>query len=260
MYLPNQQYADDSVDVMNPDLLRIHSIETLGTHDGPGIRMVVFAQGCQFRCLYCQNPDSIDLHGGSFIAIDELVEKALHQKAYFGEKGGVTVSGGEPLLQREKLIHFFDRLHENGINTCLDSNGRVLDSKTEQLLERTDLLLLDVKHINKEWHQKLTGVKNKTTLRLAEYRESTGKPMWLRYVLVPGWSDQEEYLHEWGKRFTSYKTIERVEIIPFHQMGKHKWELLGEEYKLADTLPPTKEEKDKALEIFKLYFNNVIVK
>lgn len=260
MYLPNQQYADDSIDVMNPDLLRIHSIETLGTHDGPGIRMVVFAQGCQFRCLYCQNPDSIDLHGGSFIAIDELVEKALHQKAYFGEKGGVTVSGGEPLLQREKLIHFFDRLHENGINTCLDSNGRVLDSKTEQLLERTDLLLLDVKHINKEWHQKLTGVKNKTTLRLAEYRENTGKPMWLRYVLVPGWSDQEEYLHEWGKRFTSYKTIERVEIIPFHQMGKHKWELLGEEYKLADTLPPTVEEKNKALEIFKLYFNNVIVK
>ena len=260
MYLPNQEYAADSIDVKNLEVLRIHSIETLGTHDGPGIRMVVFVQGCQFRCLYCQNPDTIDIHGGAIVAIDELVEKALHQKSYFGQKGGVTVSGGEPLLQREKLIHFFDRLHENGINTCLDSNGRVLDDKTKQLLEKTDLLLLDVKHINKEWHQKLTSVKNKTTVRLAEYRESTGKPMWLRYVLVPGWSDQEEYLHEWGQRFASYKTVERVEIIPFHQMGKHKWELLGQEYKLADTLPPTSEQKNKALEIFKLYFKNVVLK
>ncbi|MDR6844397.1 pyruvate formate-lyase-activating protein [Flavobacterium granuli] len=260
MYFPQQEYIDDSIDAHNPDLLRIHSLETLGTHDGPGIRMVVFAQGCQFRCLYCQNPDTLDIHGGSFVPIEELVEKALNQKTYFGKKGGVTVSGGEPLLQREKLITFFDRLHENGINTCLDSNGRVLDSKTEQLLERTDLLLLDVKHINKEWHKKLTGLKNKTTLRVAEYRESTGKPMWLRYVLVPGWSDQEEYLHEWGQHFTSYKTVERVEIIPFHQLGKHKWELLGLEYQLADTVPHTKEEINKAAEIFKLYFKNVKIK
>ena len=260
MYFPQQEYIDDSIDAHNPDLLRIHSLETLGTHDGPGIRMVVFAQGCQFRCLYCQNPDTLDIHGGKFVPIEELVEKALHQKSYFGTKGGVTVSGGEPLLQREKLITFFDRLHENGINTCLDSNGRVLDSKTEQLLERTDLLLLDVKHINKEWHKKLTGLKNKTTLRVAEYRESTGKPMWLRYVLVPGWSDQEEYLHEWGQHFTSYKTVEKVEIIPFHQLGKHKWELLGLEYQLADTVPHTKEEVNKAAEIFKLYFKNVKIK
>lgn len=260
MYFPKQEYLDDSIDAHNPELLRIHSLETLGTHDGPGIRMVVFAQGCQFRCLYCQNPDTLDIHAGSFVPIEELVEKALHQKSYFGNKGGVTVSGGEPLLQREKLITFFDRLHENGINTCLDSNGRVLDSKTEQLLERTDLLLLDVKHINKEWHKKLTGLKNKTTLRVAEYRESTGKPMWLRYVLVPGWSDQEEYLHEWGQHFTSYKTVERVEIIPFHQLGKHKWEMLGLEYQLSDTVPHTKEEVNKAAEIFKLYFKNVKIK
>lgn len=259
MYFP-QQHIDDSLDAHNPDLLRIHSIETFGTHDGPGIRMVVFVQGCQFRCLYCQNPDTLDIHGGTFIPIEELIEKALHQKSYFGKNGGVTVSGGEPLLQRDKLIHFFDRLHENGIHTCLDSNGRVLDSKTELLLEKTDLLLLDVKHINKEWHKKLTGVKNKTTIRLAEYRESTGKPMWLRYVLVPGWSDQEEYLHEWGKYFTSYKTIEKVEIIPFHQMGKSKWELLGLEYQLADTVPHTAEEVNKAAEIFKLYFKNVKIK
>ena len=157
MYFPEQ--PNHLLNDTDFDSLRIHSLETFGTHDGPGIRMVVFVQGCQFRCLYCQNPDSIDIHGGSLVSIDELVTKALKQKSYFGKQGGVTVSGGEPLLQRTKLIDFFDRLHEQGINTCLDSNGRVLDTHTKELLERTDLLLLDVKHINPEWHKKLTGLK-----------------------------------------------------------------------------------------------------
>lgn len=260
MYFPKQTIQDDSIDATDASILRIHSLETFGTHDGPGIRMVIFVQGCQFRCLYCQNPDTLDINGGTLVTLDELIEKALHQKSYFSKKGGVTVSGGEPLLQRDKLIPFFDRLHEKGIHTCLDSNGRVLDAKTELLLDKTDLLLLDVKHINKEWHKKLTGLKNKTTLRVAEYRESTGKPMWLRYVLVPGWTDQEEYLHEWGQHFTNYKTVERVEIIPFHQLGKHKWEIMGLEYPLADTLPPTKEEIEKAATIFRQYFQNVKIK
>ena len=258
MYFPEQpnHLLNDS----DFDSLRIHSLETFGTHDGPGIRMVVFVQGCQFRCLYCQNPDSIDVHGGSLVTIDELVTKALKQKAYFGKQGGVTVSGGEPLLQRAKLIAFFDRLHEQGINTCLDSNGRVLDSQTKELLERTDLLMLDVKHINEEWHKKLTGLNNKTTLELAEYRESTGKPMWLRYVLVPGWTDQDEYLHEWANHFSGYKTVERVEIIPFHQLGKHKWELMNMEYELADTHSPTRESLEKVKAIFEVYLKNVKIK
>lgn len=150
-------------------------------------------------------------------------------------------------------------MHEKGINTCLDSNGRVLDSQTKSLLERTDILLLDVKHINKEWHKKLTGLKNETTLKIAEYRESTGKPMWLRYVLVPGWTDQEEYLREWGQHFTDYKTVERVEIIPFHQLGKHKWELLQLDYAFAEIKAPTTAEIEKAATIFKQYFNPDIV-
>lgn len=258
MYFPEQ--PNHLLNDTDFDSLRIHSLETFGTHDGPGIRMVVFVQGCQFRCLYCQNPDSIDIHGGSLVTIDELVAKAVKQKSYFGKKGGVTVSGGEPLLQRKKLITFFDRLHTLGINTCLDSNGRVLDSQTKELLERTDLLLLDVKHINEEWHKKLTGLNNSTTLKIAEHRESTGKPMWLRYVLVPGWTDQEEYLHEWAKYFADYKTIERVEIIPFHQMGKHKWELLNMEYALAETASPTPESLEKVKAIFSLYLENVKVK
>ena len=260
MYFPEQPNHDEFLNASDLELLRIHSLETFGTHDGPGIRMVIFVQGCQFRCLYCQNPDTVDINGGTLVTIDELVKKALKQKMYFSKKGGVTVSGGEPLLQRSKLIPLFSRLQENGIHTCLDTNGRVLDDQTKALLDKTDLLLLDVKHINPEWHKKLTGLKNKTTLKIAEYRESTGKPMWLRYVFVPGWTDQEEYLHQWGQHFSEYKTIEKVEIIPFHQLGKHKWELLELDYALADTLPPTAAELEKAAAIFKLYFNKVKIK
>ena len=259
MYFPEQ----DNHHILNDsdiDILRIHSLETFGTHDGPGIRMVVFVQGCQFRCLYCQNPDSIDIYGGTLVAIDELVSKALKQKTYFGKVGGVTVSGGEPLLQRAKLIHFFDRLHEHGVNTCLDSNGRVLDENTKELLERTDLLLLDVKHINEKWHKKLTSLNNSTTLKIAEYREKSGKPMWLRYVLVPGLTDQEEYLHQWAQHFSSYKTIEKVEIIPFHQMGKHKWEQMGLTYSLSEVEPPSQENCEKAKTIFSKYLKNVVIK
>lgn len=260
MYFPQQDDHDALLNSSDANSLRIHSLETFGTHDGPGIRMVVFVQGCQFRCLYCQNPDSIDIHGGKMVSIDELVAKAVKQKSYFGKNGGVTVSGGEPLLQRAKLIFFFKQLHQNGINTCLDSNGRVLDSDAKELLEHTDLLLLDVKHINQDWHKKLTSVNNHTTLEIAEYRESTGKPMWLRYVLVPGWTDQEEYLREWAKHFSDYKTIQRVEIIPFHQMGKHKWELMGLNYSLSDVTPPTAEVCEKAKAIFSEYLVNVVIK
>lgn len=260
MYFPEQDNHDILLNDSDIDILRIHSLETFGTHDGPGIRMIVFVQGCQFRCLYCQNPDSIDIHGGTLVTIDELVSKALKQKGYFGKLGGVTVSGGEPLLQRAKLVHFFDRLHEHGINTCLDSNGRVLDDHTKELLERTDLLLLDVKHINPEWHKKLTSLNNTTTLKIAEYRESTGKPMWLRYVLVPGWTDQEEYLLEWAQHFSEYKHIEKVEIIPFHQMGKHKWDSMGLKYALSELESPSAEVCEKAKAIFSRYLNNVVVK
>ena len=242
-----------------PDCLRIHSIETFGTHDGPGIRMVVFAQGCQFRCLYCANPDTWDIYGGTFKSIEEIVQLAIHQKPYFGENGGVTISGGEPTLQRNKLLTLFKRLHEEGINTALDSNGRLLNHEVEALLEETDLLLLDIKHINDDWHHKLTGVSNSSVLKVAEYRESTGKPMWLRYVLVPGWSDQEAYLHELGKHFKHYKTIEKIEIQPYHLLGVHKWEALKMEYLLKDVPSPSREIINQTEAIFKKYFKEVTV-
>ncbi|MFY7651526.1 MAG: pyruvate formate-lyase-activating protein [Chitinophagaceae bacterium] len=244
---------------VEPNQLRIHSIETFGTHDGPGIRMVVFTQGCQFRCLYCANPDTWDVKGGQVKYIDEIVNMAVAQKAYFGKKGGVTVSGGEPTLQAKKLHSLFKELHNKGINTALDSNGRLLNDDVKSLLEETDYLLLDVKHINDEWHHKLTGLSNSSVLKVAEYRESTGKTMWLRYVLVPGWTDQENYMHELGAYFKAYKTIEKIEIQPYHRLGTHKWEALGMEYALTDVPPPNASIINKAVEIFSEYFKEVQV-
>ena len=259
-YFPLQDIEAAKLNENDPQHLRIHSLETFGTHDGPGIRMVVFAQGCQFRCLYCHNPDSLDVHGGTLVEIDELVKRAVRQKNYFGAEGGVTVSGGEPLLQRSKLTTFFKLLHQQGINTCLDSNGRLNTPEVHELLEHTDLLMLDVKHINDEWHQKLTGQSNHTTLEVAAYREASQKRMWLRYVLVPGWTDQDQYLEEWCKHFTGYKTVDRVEIIPFHQLGLHKWALLNMDYPLKDTPIPTDELKQKTKALFDRYFDNVVLK
>ena len=240
-------------------VLKVHSMETFGTHDGPGVRMVVFVQGCQFRCLYCANPDTIPLEGGQEMSIDELVKRAERQKPYFGKRGGVTISGGEPLLQRESLIPLFQKLHEKGIHTALDSNGRLLDRKAKTLLEHTDLLLLDVKHIDSAWHKKLTSLPNENVLQVAEYREASAKPMWLRYVLVPGWTDQPEYLHGLGKHFQHYKSIEKIEIQPFHQLGRHKWEALGKKYLLQGVPPAPAETIAMAREIFEEYFKEVKV-
>ena len=260
MYFPLQDAETAKFNIDDPNHLRIHSLETFGTHDGPGVRMVVFVQGCQFRCVYCQNPDTLDIKGGILVEISELVNRALREKSYFGKSGGVTVSGGEPLLQRSKLCTFFKALHKENIHTCLDSNGRLNDAAVHELLEHTDLLLLDVKHINDKWHHKLTGLSNRNTLDLAAYRESTGKRMWLRYVLVPGWTDQVEYLEEWARHFASYKTVDQVEIIPFHQLGMHKWELMNMDYPLKNTATPSEDIKLTALNIFKNYFKNVMLK
>lgn len=249
----------EKLNLENSAKLRIHSIETFGTHDGPGIRMVVFVQGCQFRCLYCANPDTMDIKGGSLMDIEEIVARAVRQKPYFGKNGGVTVSGGEPLLQRSIVKKLFLRLHEEGIHTTLDSNGRLIDKPAKELLDHTDLLMLDVKHFNNEWHKKLTGLSNTSTFKVAEHREATGKSMWLRYVLVPGWSDQEEYLHQMGEYFKDFKTIEKIEVLPYHQLGVHKWEALGMEYKLKDVDPPTQAKLEKVRNILQIYFKEVSV-
>jgi len=239
--------------------LRVHSIESFGTHDGPGIRLVIFLQGCKLKCLYCHNPDTIETTGGKEYEIEELMEIALKMKPYFGKKGGVTVSGGEPLLQAKELIPFFKRLKKEGIHTNIDTNGRILNKFTKELLdEYADLVMLDIKHMTEEGYEALTGMRNKeTTFNFAAHREASGKNMWLRYVLIPEITSKPELLHAMGEYFKDYKTIDKIEIQPYHKLGIHKWEALGWEYKLKDARENTPEEIEKAVAILKKYFKEI---
>lgn len=240
-------------------MLKIHSIESLGTFDGPGVRLVVFVQGCAFKCLYCANPDTIEFKNGKLTDYKEIVEMAISQKPFFGDLGGVTISGGEPMWQAKELIPLFKELHKQGINTCIDTNGNMQNKYVKELMEHTDLVLLDIKHINNEWHNKITGTDNFNTLEFADYLKSINKRVWLRYVLVPNLSDQKEYLHELGERFKNHQNIEKLEIQPYHKLGVHKYEHLGWEYKLKDYEENTAEQLKEAKSIFEKYFKNVIV-
>lgn len=241
-------------------MLRVHSVETFGTHEGPGIRLVVFLQGCNFRCLYCHNPDTQNSEGGVELLSENIIELLEKQRPYFKKNGGLTVSGGEPLLQREGLIDLFTKARKLGFNVALDTNGSILDGYTKKLMEVTDLVLLDVKHIDPDWHQKVTGASNIGTLKFAKYLKDIKKPVWLRYVLVPGFTDQEEFLHKWGEYFKNYKNIKRVEILPFHTFGFYKYKELGRENPLENTPVPTQDQVQKALDIFKKYFRGVYIR
>ena len=202
----------------------------MGTFDGPGLRLVVFLQGCPFRCLYCANPDTIDVKGGTPTTPEEILQMAISQKAFFGKKGGITFSGGEPTLQAEALIPLFKELKANGIHICLDSNGGIWNEKVEELFSLTDLVLLDIKQF----------------------------PFWLRYVLVPGYSDSEEDTRLLGESLGKYQQIQRVEILPYHRLGVHKYEAMGWDYKLKEVKENTPEQLERAEKLFKEYFTNVI--
>ena len=221
--------------------------------------MVVFLQGCKLKCQYCHNPDTIDTHGGTDYEIETLVERAINMKPYFNKNGGVTVSGGEPMLQAKGLINFFKRLKEEGINTNIDTNGRILNHPVIELLDNyTDLVMLDIKHMTEEGYQKITGQKNKdTAFSFAKYREETGKKMWLRYVLIPEITNTPKLLHALGKHFKDYKTIEKIELQPYHKLGIHKWKALGWEYELKEARENTEEEIAHAVKILMEYFKEV---
>jgi pyruvate formate lyase activating enzyme len=243
-------------------MLNVHSIETFGTHEGPGIRLVVFLQGCAMRCAYCHNPDSQPLqssHAQQF-SVEQILEKLEKEKPYFKDQGGLTVSGGEPTLQAKKLIPLFKAARAQGFHTALDTCGAILNDEVQQLYDLTDLVILDVKHIDDRQHQKLTGHSNHNALANALYREKSGKPMWLRYVLVPGWTDQPESLEKWAQHFADYKNIERVEILPYHTLGVYKYQQLGLPYQLNDVQPPTEDEIATARQIFAAHLNQVVVR
>ena len=239
--------------------LKVHSYESMGTYDGPGIRLVVFLQGCPFRCLYCANPDTIPATGGIPTAPEEIVRMAVNEKPFFGKRGGVTFSGGEPTLQAEALIPVVEQLKENGIHVCLDSNGGIWNRHVEKLLELTDLVLLDIKEFNQARHEALTGRSNTTTLETARWLEEHSKPFWLRYVLVPGYSDFEEDIRSLGEHFRDFRMIQRVEILPYHTLGVNKYESLGQEYRLKDVPLNTREQLDRAERLFNEYFTCVVL-
>ncbi|NTU99031.1 pyruvate formate lyase-activating protein [Candidatus Falkowbacteria bacterium] len=241
-------------------MLKVHSIETFGTHEGPGIRLVIFMQGCNINCLYCHNPDTKKIAGGKEMSVDEVLQLLDRQKPYFKDGGGLSVSGGEPTLQTGALIELFREVKKAGYHTALDTNGVIASKEVEELYGLTDLLLLDVKHIDDSWHKKITGTGNASVLKMAEYREKSGKPMWLRYVLVPGYTDQEEHLHAFGRHFASYQQIERVEILPYHTFGVYKYDAMQEPYYLDGVKSPGVEEVEAVRSIFKQYFKEVIIR
>ena len=231
---------------------RIHSYESFGTVDGPGIRFVVFMQGCPMRCKYCHNPDTWNADGGREVTAEEVAAEALKYKSYFAEKGGVTVSGGEPLMQLDFLIELFTLLKRKNIHTCVDTSGICFDGsdpRYERLLALTDLFLLDVKHIGEEVHRELTGRSNEKPLAFARYLNAHKKPMWIRHVLVPGLTDDDGALRELRAFLDTLECVERVEVLPYHTMGVQKYRALGLEYPLDGTEPPAKERVENAKRI-----------
>jgi len=235
---------------------RIHSIETFGTVDGPGIRYVIFMQGCKFRCKYCHNPDTWNLTQGEVQTVDQLVEDIVKYKRYID---GVTVSGGEPLLQIDFVTELFQKVKENNLSTCLDTAGYVFDKsnseevcKIDKLLSFTDLVMLDLKHIDQQKHKDLTGFTNKNVLEFAEYLSLRNKKMWLRYVLVPTINDDYTTLKQWREFVDNLKTVEKIEVLPYHSLALEKYKKLGIEYPLKNIQEPTKVEIEKAKEILKI--------
>lgn len=234
---------------------RIHSVESFGSADGPGVRYIVFLKGCNMRCQYCHNPDTWAKDGGELMTPEEVLKKALRYKTYWKEKGGITVSGGEALLQIDFVTELFRLAKEKGVNTCLDTSGNPFSleepfkSKFDELMKYTDLFMLDIKHMDDAAHRKLTGQTNQNILEMAAYLSDHGKAMWIRHVLVPGITTDEDELHRLRSFLDTLKTVERVEVLPYHTLGVFKWKELGIPYQLEGVDPPTKEQIDRAKEI-----------
>lgn len=240
--------------------IRVHSYESMGTFDGPGLRYVVFLQGCPFRCLYCANPDTIDAVGESRLTSpDYILEQAVSMKPFFGKRGGITFSGGEPTVQAEALIPLFCRLKEDGIHICVDTNGGIWNAHVEELFTLADLILLDVKEINPSRHARITGRDNVQTLRTAAWLEAHARPFWLRYVLVPGLSDASGDLTALGEHFKDYVWLQRVELLPYHTLGVHKYEAMGWDYKLKGVPENTPAQLSRAENLLRPYFPQLVV-
>lgn len=244
---------------MNEIIGNIHSIETCGTVDGPGVRFVIFTQGCPMRCLYCHNPDTWNTDVNKQLTVDEIIKQYENVKEFC--KGGITVTGGEPLMQTEFVTKLFKKAKEKNIHTALDTSGVLFNpddiKKFDELLNYTDLVLLDIKHIDDNEHKKLTTHTNKNILAFAKYLSEINKPMWVRHVVVPGVNDRSEYLNRLGEFMADLNNIKALDVLPYHNMAIPKYENLGIEYPLKNTPSLTKEEAIKARDIIiNAYKNN----
>lgn len=230
----------------------IHSIETFGSVDGPGIRFLIFLQGCPMRCQFCHNPDSWQTGVGEKMTADELLDRAEHYRSYWGREGGITVSGGEALMQIDFLTELFRKAHERGINTCLDTSAQPFTrqgawfAKFEELMKYTDTILLDIKHIDDDEHRKLTKHSNRNILDCARYLSDIHKPVWIRHVLIPGITDRDDYLIRLRTFLDTLTNVERVDVLPYHTLGTYKYEKLGLDYPLKGVEPPTPERIENA--------------
>ena len=233
---------------------KIHSIESFGTVDGPGIRFVIFMQGCSLRCKYCHNRDTWDTCGGTLISANELLDKIERYKSYIlPSGGGVTVSGGEPLLQTKFLITLFKELKNRNIPTAIDTSGMVdLTDDIKELLSLTDLVLLDIKHINDEKSKCLVGFSNKKELEFARYLSDNNIPLWIRQVIIPGITDDENDLLELKNFINSLKNVQKVELMPYHELGKFKWENLGIKYELEGVPSATSKDIERTKKILEI--------
>lgn len=238
----------------------IHSIESFGTVDGPGVRFVVFFQGCPMRCAYCHNPDTWNMEEGQQMEADEIIDKMQRNKAFY-TTGGITATGGEPMQQMDFLTELFAKAKKQGIHTCLDTSGimftgvkedgRPKDERVEKLMEATDLVMLDIKHIEDTAHRNLTGHSNAHILEFARYLDAIGKPVWIRHVVVPGITFDKKELTDLGKFLKGLSNVEKLEVLPYHAMGKVKYDNLGIDYRLKDTPQLTKAEAKEAEEIIR---------
>lgn len=233
----------------------VHSVESFGSVDGPGIRFLIFLQGCPMRCQFCHNPDSWKTGIGEERTADELLDQAEHFRAYWGDNGGITVSGGEALLQIDFLLELFEKAKQRGIGTCLDTSAQLFTRKSpffenfERLMELTDTVLLDIKHIDDEEYRKLTRHSNANILDCARYLSEIDKPVWIRHVLIPGLTDKDEYLVRLRDFLSTLHNIERIEVLPYHTLGVYKYEKLGIDYPLKDVQPPAAERVANANDI-----------
>jgi pyruvate formate lyase activating enzyme len=240
-----EKYPDDPVGYL-------HSIETGGTVDGPGIRYVAFLQGCPLRCLYCHNPDSWKLRAGRVLHASALVADALKYRVFM-RRGGVTLSGGEPLVQADFVASVFSRLRACGVHTALDTSGIIPVEQCRAALDASDLVILDIKALDAELCRKLTGSDNRNALQMLAWLAEKQKPVWIRHVIVPGYTDQLEDIEALAAYLAPCRNIQRIDLLPFHQMALHKWDHLDTKYLLRDVEPPTPALMEAARAVMRRY-------